>query len=55
MKTRDFYYDLPPELIAQTPILRRDNSRLMTLDKKTGAVAHQHFYELPVLFPPPEG
>ncbi len=52
MKTRDFYYDLPPELIAQTPILRRDNSRLMTLDKKTGAVAHQHFYELPDMLVP---
>ena len=36
MKTSDFYYDLPPELIAQTPIEKRDASRLLTLDKVTG-------------------
>jgi S-adenosylmethionine:tRNA ribosyltransferase-isomerase len=47
MKTSDFYYDLPKELIAQTPIERRDESRLMTLDRVTGAVEHHHFYELP--------
>ena len=47
MKTSDFYYDLPPELIAQTPIEKRDASRLMTLDRATGAVEHHHFYELP--------
>lgn len=47
MKTSDFYYDLPPELIAQTPLERRDGSRLMTLDKATGAVGHAHFYDLP--------
>ena len=46
MKTSDFYYDLPEELIAQTPIRQRDTSRLMTLDRKTGAVEHHHFYEL---------
>ena len=46
MKTSDFYYDLPEELIAQTPIEKRDASRLMTLDKSTGAVEHHHFYEL---------
>ena len=49
MKTSDFYYDLPQELIAQTPLERRDASRLMTLDKATGAVSHRHFYELPQL------
>ena len=49
MKKSDFYYDLPPELIAQTPLERRDGSRMMTLDRKTGAVAHRHFYELPAL------
>ena len=38
MKTSDFYYDLPPELIAQTPLERRDASRLMTLDRVTGEV-----------------
>ena len=47
MKTSDFYYDLPPELIAQTPLDKRDTSRLMTLDRATGAVEHHHFYELP--------
>lgn len=47
MKTSDFYYDLPQELIAQTPLERRDGSRLMTLDKNTGAVGHAHFYDLP--------
>ena len=49
MKTSDFAYDLPPELIAQTPIPERDRSRLMCLDKKTGALEHRHFYELPTL------
>ena len=38
-----FYYDLPEELIAQTPLERRDASRLMTLDRKTGEVTHRHF------------
>ena len=47
MKKSDFYFDLPEELIAQTPLERRDASRLLTLDKTTGAVAHHHFYELP--------
>ncbi|MBQ9931109.1 MAG: tRNA preQ1(34) S-adenosylmethionine ribosyltransferase-isomerase QueA [Firmicutes bacterium] len=47
MQTSDFYYDLPEELIAQTPLERRDGSRLMTLNKETGEVGHQHFYDLP--------
>lgn len=47
MKTSDFYYDLPPELIAQTPLQRRDGSRLMVLDQQTGAIQHRHFYDLP--------
>ena len=47
MKTSDFYYELPQELIAQTPIEKRDNSRLMTLDRKSGETGHHHFYELP--------
>ena len=46
MKTSDFYYDLPEELIAQTPIAQRDTSRLMTLSKADGSVEHHHFYEL---------
>ena len=47
MKTSDFNYELPPELIAQTPIQRRDASRLLVLDKNTGAWQHRHFYDLP--------
>ena len=47
MKKSDFYYDLPPELIAQTPLERRDSSRLLTLDKHTGAMEHHIFHELP--------
>lgn len=47
MKTSDFYYDLPQELIAQTPLARRDGSRLLLMDRRTGAIAHHHFYELP--------
>ena len=45
-KTKDFYYDLPEELIAQTPLQRRDASRLMVLDRTTGAVTHKHFYDI---------
>ena len=47
MKTHDFYFDLPQELIAQTPIERRDASRLLVLDKETGAWEHRHFFDLP--------
>lgn len=47
MKTSDFYYDLPQELIAQTPIEKRDTSRLMTLDRVSGTTGHHHFYDLP--------
>ena len=46
MKTHDFYYDLPEELIAQTPLEKRDSSRLMTLDRATGEVEHKHFYDI---------
>ena len=47
MKTHDFYFELPPELIAQTPLERRDGSRLLVLDKVTGETEHRHFYDLP--------
>lgn len=47
MKKSDFYFDLPEELIAQTPIERRDGSRMLHLDRETGAVEHRHFYDLP--------
>lgn len=46
MKTSDFWYDLPEELIAQTPLEQRDTSRLLVLNKDTGAVKHQHFYDI---------
>ena len=47
MKTSDFNFDLPQELIAQTPIERRDASRMLVLDKATGAWEHRHFFDLP--------
>ena len=47
MKTSDFDFELPQELIAQTPLERRDASRLLTLDKVTGETGHFHFYDLP--------
>lgn len=47
MKTSDFMYDLPERLIAQTPLERRDGSRLLALDKTTGEMEHRHFYDLP--------
>ena len=46
MKTHDFFYDLPEELIAQTPLEKRDTSRLLKLDRVTGAVEHHHFYDI---------
>jgi len=46
MKTKDFWYDLPEELIAQTPLAQRDSSRLMVLDKTTGEITHRHFYDI---------
>ena len=46
MKTKDFYYDLPKELIAQHPEEKRDHSRLLVLDKKTGEMEHKHFYDI---------
>ncbi len=52
MKRTDFYFDLPPELIAQTPLERRDASRLLCLGKTDGSIAHRHFYDLPELLRP---
>ena len=46
MKTSDFSFDLPEELIAQTPLERRDASRLLVLDKTTGQTKHRHFYDI---------
>ena len=47
MRTKDFYFDLPEELIAQTPIAQRDASRLLVLNKENGAWEHRHFFDLP--------
>lgn len=46
MKTKDFFYDLPPKLIAQDPLKHRDHSRLMVLDRQTGEIIHKHFYDI---------
>ncbi len=46
LKTSDFYYDLPPQLIAQHPEEKRDNSRLLVIDRKTGELSHKHFYDI---------
>lgn len=46
MKTSDFDYNLPEELIAQTPIEKRDTSRLMVVDRNTKEIEHKHFYDL---------
>lgn len=46
LRKEDFYYELPEELIAQTPVEPRDLSRLLTLDKQTGQIAHRHFYDI---------
>lgn len=47
MKKSDFDFYLPEELIAQTPLERRDGSRLLALDKYSGEIEHRHFYDLP--------
>lgn len=52
MKTHDFYYDLPEELIAQTPLQRRDSSRLLVLHKDDGQLEHRHFYDIVEYFQP---
>lgn len=46
MKTHDFWYELPEELIAQTPLQQRDASRLMVLNRQSGEVVHRHFYDV---------
>ena len=46
LKTSDFYYDLPEELIAQHPCAVRDNSRLMVLDRENGTITHKHFFDI---------
>ncbi len=46
MKTSDFWYDLPDELIAQTPLQQRDSSRLLSMDRMSGELSHRHFYDI---------
>ena len=46
METKDFYYDLPKEQIAQIPIKQRDCSKLLYLDKLNGNIEHHHFYNI---------
>ena len=46
LKTSDFYYDLPEELIAQHPLAQRDASRLLVLNRAEGTMAHRHFYDI---------
>ncbi len=52
MKTSDFYFELPEELIAQTPVEPRDSSRLMCLDKHTGKIEHRYFRDIIELLDP---
>ncbi|TXH06923.1 MAG: tRNA preQ1(34) S-adenosylmethionine ribosyltransferase-isomerase QueA [Candidatus Moraniibacteriota bacterium] len=52
MQLSDFHYDLPDELIAQSPAIPRDHSRLMLINRQTKEVSHHHFYDLPKLLPP---
>ncbi|MFQ8601006.1 MAG: S-adenosylmethionine:tRNA ribosyltransferase-isomerase, partial [Oscillospiraceae bacterium] len=52
MKRSEFYYDLPEELIAQTPAQPRDSSRLMVMEKESGDISHHRFYELANLLQP---
>ena len=52
MESSELDYDLPPELIAQQPAARRDDSRLLVYRRSTGAVEHRVFHELPELLPP---
>lgn len=46
LQTSDFYYELPEELIAQTPAEKRDNSRLLVLDRQSGTLSHRRFYDI---------
>ena len=46
MKTDDFDFELPEHLIAQTPIQKRDTSKLLILNKETGEIEHHHFHDI---------
>ena len=47
MNKSDFFYELPPERIAQEPVEPRDHSRMLVMDRGTGALEDRHFYDLP--------
>ena len=47
LRKEDFFYALPPERIAQTPVDKRDASRLMVVNRSSGAIAHRYFYDIP--------
>ncbi|HEX4470263.1 MAG TPA: S-adenosylmethionine:tRNA ribosyltransferase-isomerase, partial [Gemmatimonadaceae bacterium] len=51
MRTSDFDFDLPPELIAQRPLARRDESRLMVIERESGSIVHRRFRDLLELIP----
>ena len=46
LKTSDFFYELPEELIAQHPAEKRDESRLLVINRKNGVLEHRHFYDI---------
>ena len=46
LKKQDFYFDLPEELIAQTPLEDRSSSRLMVMDRESGEIEHKHFRDI---------
>ena len=50
MKKSDFYYDLPEELIAQTPIEPRDHSKMLVVNRENGNIEHKHFYDIETIF-----
>ena len=52
MKKSDFWYDLPQELIAQDPLEKRENSRLLVLDRNAGTISHRHFFDITDLIRP---
>ncbi|MBI3980363.1 MAG: S-adenosylmethionine:tRNA ribosyltransferase-isomerase, partial [Chloroflexi bacterium] len=52
MRTDDFAYDLPPHLIAQTPVSPRDRARLLVVDRRTGALTHLRFADLASMLEP---
>ncbi|HEY6224795.1 MAG TPA: S-adenosylmethionine:tRNA ribosyltransferase-isomerase, partial [Gemmatimonadales bacterium] len=52
VRTADFDYDLPPDLIAQEPLAERSASRLLVLERSSGTITHRHFIDLPELIAP---